>query len=150
MNCLKKVAVAVSLAFIVAALVPAVKADDVSWPTVVSFTEPVQIGSIVFPPGSYLIKRNAYAVTSSVLMIYSLDRNRWEGIIQGIHARRSTDAKTSVLTFERQGEGKPEALQYWFYQDWSTGMEFPYHHIKASPVAQTRQHTRTIVAQSNR
>ncbi len=132
MNSLKRIAVAVCLVAAIAALVPAMRADETHWPTIVSFTESVRIGDRVFPPGSYLIQRSPNIVTSRVAMIYSYDRQRWEGIIIGVPARREGDIRDSIITYEKQGQGQPEALRYWFFQDLKDGMEFPNRHSKTT------------------
>ena len=148
MNSIKRIAVAVSLVATIAALVPAVKADETHWPTIVNFSESVRIGNQVFPPGSYLIQRSPNIVTSRVAMIYSFERQRWEGIIIGFPARREGDLRDSIITYENQGQGQPEALRYWFFQDLKDGMEFPYSHSKGTQSASNAGNLVTIIARA--
>jgi len=153
MNCLKGIAVAACFVAAVAFLVPAVKAEDanwltdVNWSTAVYFSGPVQIGRDVFPAGSYVFQRRTDEVTAQMMGIYSVDRGRWEGLIMGVPARRSTDVGESVVTFEKRNEGEPDALRYWFFAGSNIGMEFPTHG-KATQTAKNGGTLVTVVAQS--
>ncbi len=148
MNYLKGIAVAACFAALVAVLVPAVRAEDVTWPTAVYFDGPVQIGKAVFPSGSYIIQRCPHEVTARLMKIYSVDRGRWEGLIAGIPARRAGDLRDSVVTYQTQGEGKPDLLRYWFFESWNIGMEFPSPHRKIPRSAESNSNLVTIVARS--
>jgi hypothetical protein len=148
MKCLKGIAVATCFAAVMVALMPAVKAEDVSWPTAVYFAGPVQIGSDVFPAGSYIIQRCPNEVTTRLMKIYSVDRGRWEGLIMGVSASRAGDLRDSVVTYEKRGEGEPDALRYWFFASWNVGMEFPSPYSKFPQAAKNGSNLVTIVAQS--
>ena len=141
-------AVAAFVAAVLVILVPAVKADDVSWPTAIYFEQPVRIGADVFPAGSYILQRCPNQVTTRLMKIYSVDRGRWEGLIMGVSARRSGDPRESVVTFEKQGHGEPDTLRYWFYESWNIGFEFPSSNRKTSQTAKNGSNLVTVVARS--
>ena len=147
-NCLKGFAIAASFAAVFAVLVPAVNADDASWPTLVYFSGPVQIGQDVFPAGSYILQRCQNEVTVRMMKIYSVDRERWEGLIMGVSARRLENQRASIVTFETRGSGEPEALRFWFFQSWNIGMEFPSPHSKSMQSASNPGGLVTVVAQA--
>jgi len=147
-NCLKGFAIAACFAAVLTILVPAVKADDVSWPTLVYFSQPVQIRGQVFPAGSYILQRCQSEVTTRLMKIYSVDRGRWEGLIQGVSARRPESSRDSVVTFEQQSSGEPDVLRYWFFVDWNIGMEFPSAHSKSMQSASNPGTLVTVVAQA--
>jgi hypothetical protein len=128
MNSLNKFSVAAVLAVLFLALVPAVKADDANWPTEITFNEPIQVGDLVLTPGTYIFQLVPGAVCRDVVMVYSLDRKQWEGMIMGVRAYRTKALEKSSFTFEDIGKGSPKALQYWFYPDWNYGIEFVYPH----------------------
>lgn len=145
-NCLKGFAIAASFAVVFAALVPAVNADDASWSTLVYFSGPVQIGQEVFPAGSYILQRCQNEVTARLMKIYSVDRDKWEGLIMGVSARRAENQRDPIVTFETRGSGEPEALRYWFFQSWNIGMEFPSPHSKSMQSASDAGRFVTVVA----
>jgi hypothetical protein len=147
MNCLKGIAVAACFAAFMAVIVPAVNAEDVSWPTAVYFAGPIQIGEQVFPSGPYIIQRCPNVVTR-LMKIYSVDRGRWEGLIMGASATRAGDLRDSIVTYEKRGEGEPDRLRYWFFESWNIGMEFPSPRHRTPQAAENGSKLVTIVAQS--
>ncbi len=146
-NCLKGFAVAACLMTVLSVLVPAAKAEDVSWPTAIYFDQSVQIGSAVFPAGSYILQRCPNEVTLRLMKIYSVDRGKWEGFIMGAAARRPETDRAAIVTFERRGSGEPEALRYWFFEDWNIGMEFPAPHSGRTQSASNPSTFVTVLAQ---
>jgi hypothetical protein len=156
MNLLKRIAVVVSLFAAVAIFLPSANAADRSWnfpgdgnwPTMTTFDEPVQIGNLVLSPGTYLIQRNPSIYSSRVAMVYSVDRDRWEGIVIGVAARRSGSQMDHILSTIKQEGGKPDAIRYWFYQGWSDGIEFRYSNIQTTNVAKQSGKAITTIASS--
>ena len=147
-NYLKGFAIAASFVAVFAVLVPAVNADDASWPTLVYFSGPVQIGHEVFPAGTYILRRCQNEVTARIMKIYSVDRDKWEGLIMGVSANRPENQRDPIVTFEDKGSGEPEALRYWFFQSRNIGMEFPYPHSKSTQSASNPSRLVTVVAQA--
>jgi hypothetical protein len=125
--------------------VPALKAQDTgdsNWPTIITFTQPFQIENHVFSPGSYYFQLSPGTWARSVVMVYSRDKERWEGIFLGINVDRAdayssrgfrTDARSSSgFTFINRGAANPDALEYWFYPGWERGVKFTYSPIQTA------------------
>jgi hypothetical protein len=156
MRSIKKIAFAVTFAFVFAVLLPAAKAADSSWTlpgddkwaTMATFDVPVQIGSLVLDPGTYIIQRNPTVYSSRIAMVYSVDRGCWEGIVIGEAMHRSGNDRRAVLYSEKQGAGESEVVRYWFYKDLSNGIEFPTSHVKATKMAKKSSNPITTVARS--
>ena len=121
----KLVAIA-ALAVIVTAFVPIVKAssDEADWPTIVTFHETVQVGDLVLTPGTYEFQLTHDTLLRNVVMIYSVDRKEWDGMVMGITAYRTNSSDKSTFAFQAGGQGAPEQLRYWFNPGWSRGVEF--------------------------
>ena len=127
MNCARKTIVALVFVAILAIAVPLVVAQGIdgdNWPTAMMIDESFQIGNLVFPSGNYYFQRVSGPVSSQVIMVYSLDRERWEGMVMGVNASRSENTISSGFTFATNGEGEPKQLEYWFYPNWSHGIKF--------------------------
>lgn len=128
MRFLNSISVAALLAVLFLAFVPAARAEDENWPTIITIDEPIQVGNLVLVPGTYLFRLTPGTVDREVVMIYSYDRKQWEGMVMGIKAYRLKASEKASFTFEDIGKGSPKALQYWFYPDWDYGIEFVYPH----------------------
>jgi hypothetical protein len=131
MNSRNRIAVVV-FALIVATVVPIVKGtSEEDWPTTMTFKEPLQVGNLVLSPGTYEFQKVPNSVNRTVVMIYSVDKRQWDGMVFGvpidridISSRLSADLEKSSFAFKKGGEGAPEALQYWFHPGWDRGIEF--------------------------
>jgi hypothetical protein len=121
----KLVAIA-ALAVIVTAFVPIVKAssDEADWPTIVTFHETVQVGDLVLTPGTYEFQLTHDTLLRNVVMIYSVDRKEWDGMVMGMTAYRTDSSDKSTFAFQAGGQGAREELRYWFNPGWSRGVEF--------------------------
>jgi hypothetical protein len=98
--------------------------SQANWPLTTTISESFQVGNLVFPAGSYYFQLSPGTVSRQVMMIYSLDRRSWEGIVLGINAQRYENNMASGFTFVRNGESGHKQLQYWFYPNWSRGIKF--------------------------
>lgn len=98
--------------------------DESNWPTMLTMTESFKVGDLVFPSGAYFFQLTPGTVSRNVIMIYSVDRHRWEGMVLGINARREENRVGSGFTFAKRGDGEPVALEYWFFPNWSRGLKF--------------------------
>ena len=108
-NYLKGFAIAASFVAVFAVLVPAVNADDASWSTLVYFSGPVQIGQEVFPAGSYILQRCQNEVTVRMMKIYSVDRDKWEGLIMGVSANRPENSRADFEKYPRCRDQEPRS-----------------------------------------
>jgi hypothetical protein len=125
MNFRNKITVAMAMAALFLVFGSVAKAeDDASWRTTISFTEPTQIGGLVFSPGSYEIQRVLSPSERFTVLVYSMDRKQWEGMIMGVSARRIDTSKVLDLTFTKQASGEPQMLEYWFHRHSCDGIKF--------------------------
>jgi hypothetical protein len=133
-----KIAVVMSVAtlFIVFGSM-AVAEDDASWKSMVNFTESVQIGSLVFAPGSYSIERISSPADRYIMSVYSIERKQWEGIVMGVPAHRVDTSKVLDLTFTKQAHAEPQLLEYWFHQHSLDGIKFLSQTMHVNRVVQT-------------
>ena len=102
--------------------------DD--WPVRATFASPIRIGSMVLDPGTYDIQLTSNNVSRNVVLIYSVDQQRWLGMVMGINDTRQGNSKLSGFTFEDFGDNAPATLQYWFYPGWDRGVKFVYRNAK--------------------
>ena len=124
MNTLDKILIAAAFAVILVAVTPAAKAEPGDWATQLTIDRPVQIGSLVLIPGSYIF-RMADIWAPNVVLIYSVDQRCYEGIVMGERAYRSDASEDSTFIFKEMGRA-PEELQYWYYPDSHVGIRFLY------------------------
>ena len=127
MKCIRMTIVSLVFFALLAIAVPLVVAQgtaEANWPIMMTIDESFQIGNLVFPSGSYYFQLSPGTVSRQVMMIYSLDRRSWEGIVLGVNAQRSKNSIASGFTFVDNGAGEPKQLEYWFYPNWSRGVKF--------------------------
>ena len=123
MNFSKRIAVPVIFALFAAGLVNVRAADDSGWQTVLTLRQPLQINSLVLDPGTYLFQRSRSIVSREFVMIYSVDRKKWDGFVSGIPVYR-TDASYSAPFIIRSDPGERQQLMYWFNPGWNLGIQF--------------------------
>lgn len=129
-------------------LTPAVKADDASRKTAVTFSAPVEIpgvhltGWAVLPAGTYIFKIVDSRTDRHVVQIFSKDEKTLYATILAIPNYRLKPADKTVMTFRERPAGEPEALRAWFSPGWNWGDEFVYPKAKALVLAKA---TRTPV-----
>ena len=151
MRGLRKVFVFVSLMAFGLLAAPAARAVGLEdWPTTATFDEPIQIGDLVLPPGTYYFKLTPGTVARNIMMIYSMDRRRWEGMIMGIHANREDIDAKGELMFGKKEAGKPAFLEYWFNPDWNRGIQFINPGAKDGRGAQLKLERETLTAHNSR
>ncbi|MBN2339304.1 MAG: hypothetical protein JXP48_12265 [Acidobacteria bacterium] len=130
MNHLHKLVISVALLLLLGAAVPAAFAQgagEANWPMTVTMQESFRIGDLVFPAGGYYIRLTPGTVSRNVVMVYSMDRERWEGMVQGIYTSREDKDVSSGLIFSKRMMGEPLALETWFYPNWKRGLSFANH-----------------------
>ena len=140
MNTLRKLLVMASFMLVVAAFIPAAKADDGDWATQVNINEPMQVGNLVLAPGSYVF-RLVDIWAPDVVSIYNASTEQYDGFIMGTPVFREHATEHSTFNLERIGKGAPEALRSWFYPDTNYGIAFPVSHVKTAKSAGTTVNT---------
>jgi hypothetical protein len=129
MGSIKRILIAASIVFLVSSFAPSVKAfgmDESNWPTRITFDEPFQVGNLSLAPGTYEFYLASSPVSRNVIVIYSEDNRRWEGMVMGINVSKKDTPQLSVFTFSEMGADRPQRLEYWFFPEWNRGIKFLY------------------------
>jgi hypothetical protein len=129
MNSIKKISIAASIAVMVFGFAFSLKAygmDASNWPTQITFDEPLQIGNLSLDAGTYNFYLASGPVARNVMMIYSVNRGRWMGMVMGINDQRMNGSSGSGFTFIDRRDGSQRMLEYWFYPGWKRGIKFVY------------------------
>lgn len=125
MNPLKRFVTAAVVAILVVAFAPTLKAAGESeWPSVMTIDKTVQVGSLVLDQGQYLLQKLSNSPNRNVVMIYSMDRRRWEGAVLGLPKDKSKTSGRFVFASREGVRGEQETLQYWFHPGWNRGIQF--------------------------
>jgi hypothetical protein len=125
MTYMKNIVPLAAVALLLVSFVPSAKAVDGSeWLTPLTISEPLQVGNLLLSPGTYILQRYS-GNCRSVVMIYNLDHNRWDGMIFGVPFSRTGAADRSSLEIYRGAQGTHRELRFWFRSGWGTGIEFP-------------------------
>ncbi len=120
----------------VLALAPAAFADQWNHETRVTFSQPVEIPSMVLPPGTYVFKLLDSQVDRSVVQIFNEDQNKVYATILAVPDYRLQPAGKTVIMFEEREAGAPQAIRAWFYPGEHYGAEFVYPQPRAAALAQ--------------
>jgi len=144
MSSIKKTLIAVSVLVMASGFTFSIKAfgmGDSSWPTQVTFVEPLRVGDLSLPAGIY----DFYAATGpgvrTVIMIYSVDMRRWEGMVMGVNASQLDTRKETGFTFKEDQNGSHKKLEYWFHPGWDRGIKIVY--------PEDKNHAKTAALLSN-
>jgi hypothetical protein len=111
-----------------AGMAPAVRADQMSELTKVTFQQPVRIPGRVLLAGTYYFTRldNGTDPNVNVIQIYNRDRKSLNVILLTMTVERENARARTVLTFAEVRKGRPPALVDWFYPGKLEGHEFLY------------------------
>ena len=124
MKTLNKILIALALTIICTAVTSAAKAESWDEATQLTINRPMQIGSVVLAPGSYVF-RLADIWSPNVVSIYSVNEHRYSGMVIGEQAYRS-DISEDATFIIKEVKQAPEELDYWYYPDSHVGIKFNY------------------------
>jgi hypothetical protein len=120
----------------VLALGPAAYADQWNHETRVTFSQPVEIPSMVLPPGTYVFKLLDSQVDRNIVQVFSEDKDHLYATILAIPNYRLQPSGKTVIMFEEREAGAPSAIRAWFYPGENYGAEFVYPEARAAALAQ--------------
>ncbi len=120
----------------VLALSPAANADQWTHQTRVTFSQPVEIPTMVLPPGTYVFKLLDSQVDRNIVQIFNEDQNRLYATILAVNDYRLKPKGNTVIMFEEREAGAPQAIRAWFYPGENYGAEFVYPQPRAAALAQ--------------
>jgi len=138
MNSIKRFLIVASIGVMASVFAYSIRAygmDESSWPTQITFDEPVRVGNLSLSAGTYDFYLTSGPATRNVILIYSVSMKRWEGMAMGINDSRQDTSKGSGFTFEDAKNGSPKMLEYWFYPGWNRGIKIIYPEIQTRTMA---------------
>lgn len=117
----------VLLAFGMAVIPQAARADQFDQATQLNFSKPIQIPyNQVLPAGTYWFVLGEPSLTSNIVEIYNADRTKLIATMATIPTVRTDRTNDDVVKLARQSTNRPDALLDWFYADRVTGHQFVY------------------------
>lgn len=126
---MKRVMVVVSMAaaaLFVLSTAP-VHADEVDQLTYFTFSAPVALPGLALPAGTYMFD-HPDVNNLHLVQVLSRDGNTVYGTFLTIPVNRQRETDNSVVRFEEQAAGAPQAIKAWFYPGRTEGDEFIYSH----------------------
>ena len=135
---LKGIATGLCLTVLCVLAAPKARADDFNRKTVVTFSEPVEVGGSgaqVLPAGTYVFKIMDSPGNLHVVQISNRDETHVYTIVLAIANFRLKATDKTVMTFRERPAGQPEALKAWFYPGREWGEQFVYDRPKAIQLA---------------
>jgi hypothetical protein len=121
------------------ALSPSAWADQWNHETRVTFSQPVEIPSMVLPPGTYVFKLLDSQIDRNIVQIFSEDKDHVYATILAIPDYRLKPTGNTVIMFEEREAAAPQAIRAWFYPGENYGAEFVYPQPRAAALAQATQ-----------
>lgn len=124
---LKKTLLA-GLALVIAGIVSAspARADDFDQKTILTFSQPFEIGKYRLPAGTYTFQLADSLSDRHIVRISNHDGTEHIGFVMAIANYRLEPTEKTVITFNEVPAGSPEAVRAWFYPGRSAGHEFVY------------------------
>lgn len=111
------------------------RADQWNKTTDVTFSGPVEIPGKVLTPGTYVFKLLNNSSDRNIVEIFNKDQTQLYATIMGITDYRLTPTGHTVINFEEEPAGNPEAIKDWFYPGSEYGVQFVYPHDQAVRIA---------------
>jgi hypothetical protein len=115
------------LVIVVAAGLPAARADQFDRKTTMTISEPIQIPNKILDPGTYVFKLVDWKKSDKhIVQILSQDEKHVVTTIIAIPNFRLTPKGRTEFSFWETPAGQPRALRAWFYPGDNFGQEFAY------------------------
>jgi hypothetical protein len=133
---LQRVAFALCIATLVAALGSPAKADESNKLTYFTFSAPVELpGNKVLPAGTYAFKLLDSVGDRNVVQIFNKDLTMLYATVLTIPDYRPQPPDKPIIKFSETSQGGPEAIKEWFYPGDTYGQEFVYPKSRATEIA---------------
>ncbi|OFW14732.1 MAG: hypothetical protein A3H29_16475 [Acidobacteria bacterium RIFCSPLOWO2_02_FULL_67_21] len=127
----------VGMALVLAGIVSAspARGDDYDQKTVLTFSQPVEIGGYRLPAGTYIFQIADSLSDRHIVRISNHDGTEQIGLVMAIANYRLEATDRTVITFNEVPAGSPETVRAWFYPGRSAGHEFVYPKRRAVELA---------------
>ena len=138
MKLLKGIGTGLCLTVLCVFAAPNAKADELNRKTVITFSEPVEVGGSgaqVLPAGTYVFKIMDSPGNLHIVQISNRDETHVYTTVLAIANYRMKATDKTVMTFRERPAGQPEALKAWFYPGREWGEQFVYDRPKAIQLA---------------
>jgi hypothetical protein len=133
---LQRVAFALCIATLVAALGSPAKADESNKLTYFTFSQPVELpGNKILPAGTYAFKLMDSAGDRNIVQVFNKDLTMLYATILTIPDYRPQPHDKTIVKFSETSQGGPEAIKEWFYPGDNYGQEFVYPKSRATEIA---------------
>ena len=139
MKYLKTLMPVFALAFFGTTILPQARAGEWNKKTIMTFSAPVELPGVVLPAGTYLFKLLNSSSDRDIVQVFNKDENQIYATILAIPDYRLQPTGKTVITFEEQPKGSPEAIKAWFYPGSMSGVEFVYPKLRAMELAKANQ-----------
>jgi|SRR5581483_10107202 len=113
------------------------KADEWDKRTIVTFSGPVEIPGQVLPAGKYVFKLMDSPSDRHIVQVYNDKETHLITTLLAVSDERLQPRGKTVIMFNEQPSGSPEALRAWFYPGDNIGQEFVYPESRARDLART-------------
>jgi hypothetical protein len=138
MKTMKVVMAICSLALLVLAFTPGLKADSDTWnnKTTMKFNEPFEVpGGQILPAGTYVFKLLQSPSDRDIVQIFNEDQTHVYATVLAIPNYRLDAPGNTIIRFEERTAGSPQAIKAWFHPGRTRGHEFVYPKVRAIELA---------------
>lgn len=111
------------------------RADEWDKKTVLTFSQPVEIPGHVLPAGTYMFRLADSTGDRYIVQILNADGTQMIATVMAIPDYRLTSTDQTVIKFNEEPAGAPEAIRAWFYPGNKIGQEFVYPKSRAAQLA---------------
>jgi hypothetical protein len=105
-----------------------------------TFQTPVEIPGRILPPGEYEFRIADPDDTRNVVQILNAEGTHVIATVLTVDEERVNASAKPIITFERRGQGEPEAIRAWFPTGDSEGKELVYPKTRATAIAKASGH----------
>jgi hypothetical protein len=129
--------IGLTCAVMLCATAPALLGDEYNKRTDITINNPVEVPGAVLQPGMYTFKLIDYPSDRHIVEISSTDGKTVYAVIFTAAARRVRQTGTPTMTFYEGSNGRPPAVNEWFWPGELDGQQFLYPHKQATIISQS-------------
>jgi hypothetical protein len=131
-------------------LLPSARAAQYDQATKLSFSRQVQIPGRVLPAGTYWFVLADSLGSRNTVEIFNSDRSKLYATVFTNTVETPTASNETTITFAERERMEPVTILSWFYPGRSFGHQFVYSDVEKQQLAQAKQRTEMVKAQSKR
>jgi hypothetical protein len=131
-------------------LLPSARAAQYDQATKLTFNRQVQIPRRVLPAGTYWFVLADSLGSRNMVEIFNSDRSKLYATVFTNNVETHTATSETTITFAERERMEPVTILSWFYPGQSFGHQFVYSRVEEQKLAQAKQRTEMVKAQSKR